>query len=57
MLLKAGGSGGCLFVLSLNIFNYMLPHAADLRTVVNKSLHVIEKMLYEDKEVILSVSK
>ena len=34
----------------------MLPHAADLRTVVNKSLHVIEKMLYEDKEVILSVS-
>ena len=57
MLLKAGGSGGCLFVLSLNIFYYMLPHAADLRTVVNKSLHVIEKMLYEDKEVILSVSK
>jgi len=35
----------------------MRPHATDLRTVVNESLHVIEKMLYEDKEVILSVNK
>ena len=45
-----------MFVLFLNMFYYMRPHATDLKTVGNKPLHVIEKMLYEDKEVILSVS-